>query len=239
MVDLLRLSFGADGKVRRTVRAPGLGLYDTKTLGGGQSPQPVQQVRKGNPLLALFGIAVVIGLIWTACGGSDKSTNSTTGSQKVSAAATAAAWTAAPVDGTWSSSPPTRRVPFGTQSTPLPAFPDYAFVINAAPRLTTEDNGKTATMTSTVVVKKIASTAQPDKTITATSQFLFYPGETAPENQYDESHGVGTKVNCQKDTLAVGESTNCTASFNAPAGEIQNSYWEINGMPMGTWPSQT
>jgi hypothetical protein len=96
----LRLSFGADGQVRRTIRAPGLGPYDTKTIGGGQSPQQAQQGRKGNPLLALFGIAVGFGILWTACGGSDQSTNGTTGPQKVSAAITAAPWTAAPVDGT-------------------------------------------------------------------------------------------------------------------------------------------
>ncbi|MFI8664208.1 DUF4236 domain-containing protein [Rhodococcus qingshengii] len=30
----LRVSRGADGKVRRTVRAPGTGIYDTKVIGG-------------------------------------------------------------------------------------------------------------------------------------------------------------------------------------------------------------
>ena len=30
-----RLSLGADGRARRTVRVPGAGLYDTKTIGGG------------------------------------------------------------------------------------------------------------------------------------------------------------------------------------------------------------
>lgn len=30
----LRITYGADGKVRRTIRAPGTGFYDTKVIGG-------------------------------------------------------------------------------------------------------------------------------------------------------------------------------------------------------------
>lgn len=40
----LRVTRGADGKYRRTVRVPGTGLYDTKVIGGGQ-----QQQRSGAP----------------------------------------------------------------------------------------------------------------------------------------------------------------------------------------------
>lgn len=36
----LRVSRGADGKVRRTVRVPGAGIYDTKVIGGSTKKQP-------------------------------------------------------------------------------------------------------------------------------------------------------------------------------------------------------
>jgi hypothetical protein len=41
----VRVSKGADGKVRRTVRAPGAGIYDTKVIGGRKSdkkPEPIE-----------------------------------------------------------------------------------------------------------------------------------------------------------------------------------------------------
>jgi hypothetical protein len=34
----LRFSYGADGKVRRTIRAPGTGFYDTRVIGGKTPP---------------------------------------------------------------------------------------------------------------------------------------------------------------------------------------------------------
>lgn len=44
----VRISRGADGKVRRTVRAPGTGIYDTKVIGGNTKPRaktaPAQSV---------------------------------------------------------------------------------------------------------------------------------------------------------------------------------------------------
>lgn len=43
----LRITYGADGRVRRTVRAPGLGLYDTKVIGGKRlAPKPARPVSK-------------------------------------------------------------------------------------------------------------------------------------------------------------------------------------------------
>lgn len=36
----LRVSRGADGKLRRTVRIPGTGLYDTQVIGSGTSADP-------------------------------------------------------------------------------------------------------------------------------------------------------------------------------------------------------
>lgn len=35
-----RVSFGADGKTRRTVRVPGTGIYDTKVIGGNKRSTP-------------------------------------------------------------------------------------------------------------------------------------------------------------------------------------------------------
>lgn len=43
----LRVSRGADGKVRRTIRAPGTGIFDTKVIGGKKKnvPAPAQSAR--------------------------------------------------------------------------------------------------------------------------------------------------------------------------------------------------
>jgi Protein of unknown function (DUF4236) len=46
----LRVSHGADGKVRRTVRAPGTGLYDTKVIGGAKTtPQTTKAAASSEP----------------------------------------------------------------------------------------------------------------------------------------------------------------------------------------------
>lgn len=53
----LRLSLGADGKVRRTVRIPGAGIYDTKVIGGRTekptaNPEPTAREREPAPRVA-------------------------------------------------------------------------------------------------------------------------------------------------------------------------------------------
>ena len=49
----LRISRGADGKVRRTVRVPGTGIYDTKVVGG-QSRSPASPSAQTNVVPNLF-----------------------------------------------------------------------------------------------------------------------------------------------------------------------------------------
>jgi hypothetical protein len=70
----LRISHGADGKVRRTVRVPGTGIYDTKVVGGTTRQRPPRPVSKFEATFmviwllafALFVAAVFWVLAW-AC----------------------------------------------------------------------------------------------------------------------------------------------------------------------------
>ncbi|WP_064931085.1 DUF4236 domain-containing protein [Mycolicibacterium peregrinum] len=235
-----RLSLGADGRARRTVRVPGVGLYDTKTIGGGRGRRSRGTRRTKHPFLWLLAALVVFGLMIHACS-SDRSTDRATSSGNGSSqepSERAGPWASAPADGQWPSTA-YDRVPFG-QLSPVPsggAFTEYQFAVSGPPQLTTSDGGKNVTITSKVTVHRVEDKGF-DEGIAESQSFIFQPGTTAPKNQMDESHGTDPKVACQNDRPRVGETTVCDVSFTAPASEIANSYWTINRWDIGTWPSQ-
>jgi hypothetical protein len=240
----IRMSLGADGKFRRTLSAPGVGLYDTKVIGGGESGKPGESQTPGaasggfkHPVLALVAVIGLGGILWTACTDSrSDSTGGTSASITASAPASPSVpWTGGPKDGTWPDAA-SDRIPYGTTSTPTGVFRDYAFAITQPPQLTTDDGGSTVTMTSNVTVTRVAAKSDPGETIPESNKFMFSPGFYSAAS--NESHGVDTDVSCQKSTLAVGESTVCKVAFTAPASEIKDSYWSINAKSMATWPSQ-
>lgn len=235
-----RLSLGADGRARRTVRVPGVGLYDTKTIGGGRRRGRGARGPK-HPFLWLLTGLVVFGLMIHACSsdhsGDNTSARSGYGSPQ-EPSEQAGPWTNAPSDGQWPSDA-YDRVPFG-QLTPVPsggAFTEYQFAVSGPPQLTTSDGGKNVTITSKVTVQRVEDKGF-DEGIAGSQSFIFQPGTIAPENQQDESHGTDPNVTCQNDRPRVGETTVCDVSFTAPASEIRNSYWTINRWDVGTWPSQ-
>ncbi len=234
-----RLGMGSNGRIRRTLRIPGTGIYDVKTYGSGRrNSSGSGTTRRGHPFLTLLGLIAVVAVLWTACTstkGADKSAQS--GSD--SAQTASVPWANAPKDGTWADAAPTNPVPFG-QPTPMPTggpFTEYQFQISGPPLLTTSDGGKTVTMTSTFSAHRLEDKGF-NKTIADSNSFLFRPGQSAPENQTDESHGTHTKVTCQNDRPTNGEITTCQISFTAPASEIQGSYWGMDVWDMGTWPGQ-
>ena len=149
-------------------------------------------------------------------------------------------YTGGPTDGVWQGFVPSNAVSFG-QWTPTPttpgAFDEYIFTINAPPTLSTYDNGKTVTMTSTVTVQRVKDKGFDDGI--SGQSFLFSPGAYAPENSQNEDYAEDTTLTCPKDRITVGETTTCTISFDAAASEIPNSYWDINQYAVGAWPSQT
>ena len=53
-----RVGFGADRRVRRTIRIPGTGIYDVKTVGGSRR----RRRSAGHPILALLLLLLLIGL---------------------------------------------------------------------------------------------------------------------------------------------------------------------------------
>lgn len=74
--------------------------------------------------------------------------------------------------------------------------------------------------------------------ISTSEKIWFTPGEQAPVVM-SETYGTYTVIACAEDVLAVGGSTTCTVSFSAPAAEVLDSSWTINGLRVGAWPSQT
>ncbi|MDX1881844.1 DUF4236 domain-containing protein [Mycolicibacterium sp. 120270] len=230
-----RLSLGADGRARRTVRVPGVGLYDTKTIGGGRGRRGARKTR--HPFLWLLAVLVGFGLVIHACS-SDKSSDNRSGSSSPKPAEQPVPWAGAPADGQW----PTDaydRVPFG-QLTPVPPggpFTEFQFAVVGPPQLTTTDDGKTVRIISKVTVHRVEDKGFSEG-IAKGQSFMFQPGVTAPENRMDESHGTDPTVVCENDRPRTGETTVCDVSFTAPASEIPNSYWEINRFDVGTWPSQ-
>lgn len=65
---------------------------------------------------------------------------------------------------------------------------------------------------------------------------IFVPGERS--QPMNEAYGTNPDVTCEADQLEIGESTTCAIAFEAEPTEVQDSYWSINGLSVGTWPSQ-
>jgi hypothetical protein len=189
------------------------------------------------PFLWLPAVAVLFGLVIPGCSSGYQSTDSSSEPSSQPSEQNVP-WADAPTDGQWPSSS-YDRAPFG-QLTPTPpggAFTEYQFAISEPPQLTTNDGGKTVTMTSKVTVHRVEDRGFGEG-LAKSQSFIFTPGATAPENQLDESHGTHTTVTCQNDRPQTGETTGCELSFTAPASEIPNSHWTINRWNVGTWPSQ-
>ena len=181
--------------------------------------------------LALGSAAVVF---LTACGATSPETEKHAASEISSAP-----WVNAPTDGVFE--PDWRGdVSFGHRtSIPSSSFGpqgEYLFSISTPPILTTADGGETVTMASAVKVERLYDRGFGGRV--RDENYTFIPGKAAPENRMDEAHGTHRGFECPDDQLRVGEAAMCTISFSAPASEIRNSYWKINGIGVGTWPSQ-
>jgi hypothetical protein len=220
-----RLSFGSDRKVRRTIRAPGVGLWDTKVIGGGRR-------RRGGGGFFKFVGFVVIGLVlWVSCDIS---------AEKERVAKDSVPWTSGPTDGEWFEAPWNETVvPFGQTSQPgsSPWVAQFTYRIDSPPELKTPDDGKTVVMTSRVSVTRVGGD-ESEIPLLDYQGVIFARGADDPSYSYDEASGLGADVNCQPDRLNVGQSAVCTVSFTTRGVEIENSHWVFGGYAMGTWPSQ-
>jgi hypothetical protein len=145
-------------------------------------------------------------------------------------------WAGAPTDGVWEYGDVSYGSPTPIRGLFAGPRDEYTFTISTPPRLTTDDGGKTILMSSDVAVTRVHDRGFGEP-ISESENFFFSPGSDA-EQRLDESYAINTDVTCQNDTLAVGESTTCTVAFEAPANEIKDSYWRINQLRVGTWPSQ-
>jgi hypothetical protein len=114
---------------------------------------------------------------------------------------------------------------------------EYAVSVSGPPSLVTSDGGETVTMTSPLTVARVEDRGFGEP-IAESEHFSFVPG-VVDDSSMSETYGTLTNVLCDADVIADGESTSCTVSFTAPAREIQNSHWIINGSKAAAWPSQT
>lgn len=141
-----------------------------------------------------------------------------------------------PSDGVWEAGDVSYGTPTPIRENAAGPRDEYTFTISAPPTLTTEDGGATVLMSSSVAVTRVHDKGF-GKPISESESFWFAPGSSA-EPTMSETYGTYTDVACERDVLAVGEATTCTVAFEAPANEIQDSYWEINQFRVGAWPSQ-
>lgn len=148
---------------------------------------------------------------------------------------TPARWADAPTDGVWSE-PDSSDTSFGRMSTPG-RLDEYSVGIRTRPTLTTDDTGATVTVSSVLKVKRV-SEKWPGEPVADDLKLAWEPGERTPAHQMDESWGTRPDVSCTPEILKAGESGECTVAFTAPGSEVANSYWQVGGARIGTWPSQ-
>ncbi|MFC6011129.1 hypothetical protein [Nocardia lasii] len=144
-------------------------------------------------------------------------------------------WTTV-ADGTWTQS---GGIAIGQPV--LSRYSDYAITVVDRPVLTTEDDGKTVTMFSLIKVERRRELGQytsAGEALEKSDHFIFIPGNRSYP-RHDEVYGLDVAVECGDLPRLVGEAADCAISFSAPADEIQNSYWEINGSDAAAWPSQS
>lgn len=153
-----------------------------------------------------------------------------------SASSEATPWAEAPEDGTWPTDTWRDKLPFGSVSRPSDRL-DYVFGIATPPTLTTADSGQTVTITSELAVERVTE-KWPDTPVSDDLPIFWSPGELAPEHAMDESWGTHNDAACAPDALTAGQIATCRISFTAHASEIQNSYWVVEDLAVGTWPSQ-
>ncbi len=111
----------------------------------------------------------------------------------------------------------------------------YTFVVEAIPTMTTSDDTRGVTVTSSMLVTRMHDTGH-NEPIADSENIFFIPGDsTQPMN---ESYGTSTDIRCDQQQIAVGEQTRCTVSFAAVDSEVVNFFWIINGLRVAAWPSQ-
>ncbi|WP_316318498.1 hypothetical protein [Clavibacter michiganensis] len=113
---------------------------------------------------------------------------------------------------------------------------EYSILVSGAPTLTTIDGGETVTMTSPLTVARLEDRGFGEP-LAESENFFFVPG-IVDESNMSETYGTLTDLRCEAETLTEGESTSCTVTFTAPAREIPNSHWTINGLSAAAWPGQ-
>ncbi len=143
-------------------------------------------------------------------------------------------WTSV-ADGTWA-----RSGGIAIGEPVLFRYSDYAITVVDRPVLTTEDDGKTVTMFSLIKVERrreLGKYKSANESLDESDQFIFTPGNSSYP-RHDEAYGLDVDIECGDLPRLVGETADCAISFSAPADEIPNSYWEINGSDAAAWPSQ-
>ncbi|MFE3758667.1 hypothetical protein ACFXO9_30560 [Nocardia tengchongensis] len=138
-------------------------------------------------------------------------------------------------DGTWQK---TTGVALGKPS--KTRYSDFEYTVTGPPTLTTVNKGKTVRMSSTLSVRRISPVGKYDRSsqeISKADKFFFTPGNLNIDT-HNEVYGNDVSLDCGASPAVVDDATDCLLSFDAPAAEIANSYWVINGIDMAAWPGQ-
>lgn len=69
------------------------------------------------------------------------------------------------------------------------------------------------------------------------NSFGFVPGNLSYP-RHDEVYGMRPEVERGAKQLAVGESTECRVTFEAPTDEMTDFHWWVNGNAVAAWPGQ-
>lgn len=75
------------------------------------------------------------------------------------------------------------------------------------------------------------------KDITESEKIFFAPGNLSyPE--HEGVYGIDPDFSRDKEQVAAGEDAQFSVTFVAPAAEIQDPFWTINGQHAAAWPGQ-
>ena len=137
-----------------------------------------------------------------------------------------------PSDGTWDYGDAELGQPVKTR------LSDYAITVTSTPVFGPLDDGGRVEVSASLRVKRVEDRGDRYGTkITESEKVAFTPGNLSYP-RHNEAYGLKTEFVCEPGEISVGEKAKCTVSFTAPADEMPDFHWWINGEAAAAWPGQ-